>query len=172
MHEQNNETRKRNRWLKKVRTHSNDIWVAQTKQQSNLRSKLLLKKSSQVLIFFGLTHQLNSHILLLVDASVDSTVPSRSKLGSNEQLRHICTPFLFSFSLYSSTRRDQILWPWHCSLILPKRKPSPRRPSTVRNLFIPMQILHMAGTTQLLSFSKSSNFSTFSRTPTNTQIQK
>ena len=136
-----------NKKLKEVieestRTYSKNIWMTQPQKQSNLRSKLLLKKRSQIFIFFRLTHKLNCNILLLVNTSIDSTVPTRSKFRSNKQLRHICTPFFFTFSFDCSTRRYQILWPRHCSFVLTKWK-SPPRLSTVRNLFIPVQILHV-----------------------------
>jgi len=63
----------------KNRTYSNDIWMAQSKEQSNLRSELLLKQNSQVLILLRLTHQLNCNIHVLVDASVDPAMPARGK---------------------------------------------------------------------------------------------
>ena len=122
---------------------------------------MLLKKSSQILILLRLTDELNCDIFLLVNPSVDSAVSARGKFGSNEQLRHICTPFFFSFSLYLSPRRHQILRPWHCAVVLPKWKPSPQL-ATVGNLLVPPQVLHVAHTHHL---SKPSKFNLFPNPP-------
>lgn len=86
------------------RAYSDDIRMPQAKQQSNLRSKLLLKQISQALVFLGLAYELNRHIPLLVYPSINPTVPARSEFTPYEQLRHIRAPISLPLFFYLSTR--------------------------------------------------------------------
>lgn len=131
-------------FLKKEGTHSDDVGMVQPEKQGNLRGELLLQQNSQILVLLGLTSNLNSDISLLINSSVNPTVPPRCKLVPDEQLRHVGAPFLLTVTLYLRARRHQILGPRNCPLVLPKGEPPPG-PRIVRDMLEKLDILHELG---------------------------
>lgn len=123
-------------------THSDDIWVMQPKKQSNLRAELLFQQDRQVLLLLRLADNLNGHINLVVNPSIDPTVTPRREFVADEELRHVSAPFFFSLTLNGRTRRDQVIGPRNCSLELPKRHLHPSSSCIVGDLLEKMEFFH------------------------------
>lgn len=128
-------------WNSENRAHRDYVRMLEPKQQSNLRSELLLQRSSQVRVLLRLTYKLNCHISLLVHPTINATVPPRCKFPPYEQLRHVSTPFFLAFTFDLTTGWHQILRPWDSPFILAERQPSSRSIGN-RNLLEAMERLH------------------------------